>query len=146
MTQSIPMFDQTVQETHRWLHEISEEMGDPRPKIAYHALRGVLFGLRDRLPVAEVHDLAAQLPTLIRGIFFEGYHPSGKPEKLHREAFLKRVSEELQQAGGANPEHAARAVFSVLGRHVSEGEIREVREGLPKDLRSLWPERVPADF
>jgi uncharacterized protein (DUF2267 family) len=34
---------------------------------------------------------------------------------------------------------AARAVFRVLSRHVSEGELSEVRQLLPAEIRELWP-------
>jgi uncharacterized protein (DUF2267 family) len=134
-----PGFDRTIQETNTWLNEISDALGDPRRPVAYHALRGTLFALRDRLPVEEVFDLAAQFPMLLRGLFFEGYRPKNKPEKYHREEFLGRVRDELEQAGGANVEEAVRAVFRTLEQHVGDGEVRDVREALPEDLRALWP-------
>ena len=132
-------FARTIQETNTWLNDISDAMGDPRRSVAYHALRGTLFALRDRLPPAEVFDLSAQFPILIRGLFFEGYRPQGKPEKFHRDVFFERVQEELQRAGGANVEAAVRAVFQVLDQQVGRGEIDDVREALPADLRELWP-------
>jgi len=133
-------FDRTLHETHQWLRTISEEMQDTRSSIAYHALRGTLFALRDRLPVDEVFDLSAQLPMLVRGIYFEAYHPRGKPEKLDRDEFLERVVAELQAGGGANPETAVRAVFTAINRHVTTGEVVQVRAALPADLRDLWPD------
>lgn len=132
-------FDRTIQETNTWLHEIAEKMGNPDRHLAYHALRGVLFALRDRLTVDEVFNLAAQLPMLIRGVYFEGYKVAGKPERYHAEEFLARVSQELHKAGPANPEKATHAVFAVMDRHISVGEIDDVYQALPKDLRRLWP-------
>jgi uncharacterized protein (DUF2267 family) len=132
-------FDRTLQETNTWLHEISEEMNHPSRKVAYHALRGVLFALRDRLPVEEVFDLSAQLPMLIRGFYFEGYRLAGKPHKYHKKEFLELVGRELQGAGGGGAEHATQAVFRVMERHIGEGELADVRHALPKDLRDLWP-------
>src|SRR5690606_30087969 len=108
------MLERAAQDTQGWLHEISREMNHPSLKVAYHALRGVLGALRDRLPIEEVHHLAAQLPVLVRGLYFEGYDPTGKPEKLDREAFLARVAAALSDVGGTNPETAARAVLRVL--------------------------------
>ena len=139
-TTDITGFDRSIHETNTWLHDISEALGDPRSSVAYHALRGTLFALRDRLPPAEVFDLSAQLPLLIRGVFFEGYRPHGKPEKYHRDAFLERVQAELDRAGGANVTAAVRAVFRVLEQHVGAGEIEDVREALPRDIRALWEE------
>jgi uncharacterized protein (DUF2267 family) len=136
-------FDHTVQETYVWLNEIGEAMNNPHRQMAYHALRGVLFALRDRLTVEEAFNLAAQLPMLLRGLFFEAYKPTSKPEKYHSDEFLARVNRELALAGTANPENATRAVFTVLERHVSGGEINDIVDGLPRDLRRFWPAFVP---
>src|SRR5690606_29241211 len=76
------MLERAAQDTQGWLHEISREMNHPSLKVAYHALRGVLGALRDRLPIEEVHHLAAQLPALVRALYFDGYDPTGNPEKL----------------------------------------------------------------
>ncbi len=133
-------FDRTVQETNAWLHEISMAMNHPSKQLAYHALRGVLFALRDRLPVDEAFDFAAQLPMLMRGFFFEGYQAADKPEKYHHDEFLQRVRYEVQLAGGINPERATRAVLQVLSHHMDLGEVNHIRQALPADLRKLWPE------
>lgn len=134
----LAQFDTTVQETNQWLQEVMTDF-HPDRQMAYHALRGVLHTLRDRLPVGEVMDFAAQLPTLIRGIFFEGYNVDNKPVKYSREEFLHRVFEELEMAGGGDPEDATRAVFKVLHDRISKGEVRHIRYALPQDFSDLWP-------
>lgn len=133
----LQVFDTTIQETNTWLHQISNEMGDPRKTVAYHALRGVLFALRDRLTIDEVFDLSAQLPMLVRGIFFEGYRPAGKPLKYHKEEFLERINQELQMSGAVNTETAVKAVLRVMERHVSHGEMNDIRNRMSHDLRLL---------
>lgn len=141
----LDVIDRTVHDTNVWLKEISEEMEHPDRQMAYHALRGVLFTLRDRLTVEEACQLASQLPLLIRGVFFEGYRPADKPEKFrNREEWLKRVDHELDQTGGENPEKATKAVFAVINKHVTAGERDDVRHMLPKDIRQLWPEEAHA--
>lgn len=141
----LDVMDRTIHDTNVWLKEISEEMEHPDRQMAYHALRGVLFALRDRLTVEEAAHFASQLPLLVRGVFYEGYRPAGKPEKYRdRDEWLTRVSRELQQTGGQNPENASRAVFAVITRHVTAGEVEHVREMLPSDIRALWPENVEA--
>ena len=135
-------FEHAVQEADRLLKNISDELGHPDVKVAYHALRGTLFALRDRLPPDEALDLAAQLPLLVRGIFFEGYRLSGKPEKFDRIAFLERVKHEINMVRPTNTEDAARAVLAVLSQRISAGEWDRVRHALPSDLRSLLPEPV----
>lgn len=131
--------DRSIHETNAWLKEIGEVMEDTRKRAAYHALRGVLFALRDRLPVEEVFDLSAQLPLLVRGVFLEAYRPVGKPEKFGPEGLQQRVRTELDTIGGGNTDRAIQAVITVLNRHVSSGEINQVRAALPRAFDVFWP-------
>lgn len=136
----VPGLNRTIHATNTWLSEIADEIGPKDAQVAYHALRGTLFALRDRLPVEEAMDLAAQLPALIRGVYFEGYKTTDKPQSYRdHETFLKRVQDELEVTNGANPEIAARAVFTVMNNHISPGEIDDVRQMLPDTIRALWP-------
>ncbi|MEX1082156.1 MAG: DUF2267 domain-containing protein [Halofilum sp. (in: g-proteobacteria)] len=141
MATQVTAIDRTVQETEAWLKEIAHAMGTEDRQVAYHALRGTLFTVRDRLEPGETVDLSAQLPLLVRGIFYEGYHYGGKPENYRsRDEFLSRVGKDFEKLDYDDPETAARAVFTVLGRHISDGEIRKVQHMLPDDVRELWPE------
>ncbi len=136
---TIKAFDTTLQLTNVWLHELSEEMGTDDRHRAYHALRAVLHALRDRLTVEEVAALGAQLPLLVRGIYYEGWHPRDKPLKTGREDFLAAIREAFRDDPDVDPERIIRAVLWVLSRHVTAGEIESVKHLLPAKLRSLWP-------
>jgi uncharacterized protein (DUF2267 family) len=104
------------------------------------ALRATLHTLRDRLTVEEVAQLGAQLPMLIRGFYYEGWDPTGKPEKIRqREQFLAQIGKQLRGDDSVDPEQVARAVFTVLAKRVSEGEIEDVKQVLPAEIRDLWP-------
>ena len=136
----LDVFDRTVQTTNAWLKDIMEVIGPDRRK-AYRVLAAVLHTLRDRLTVDEAAQLGAQLPILVRGIYYDRWHhPSGKPDRMrHKEEFLAAVAGELDDIGHINPENATRAVFSVLEHHVAPGEIEDVKATLPAQLRGLWP-------
>ncbi|MEX1082155.1 MAG: DUF2267 domain-containing protein [Halofilum sp. (in: g-proteobacteria)] len=143
MSLHVPALDRSVQETESWLKAIAAAMGTDDRQVAYHALRGTLFTLRDRLEPGEADDMAAQLPMLVRGIFYEGYHHTGKPERYRsRDEFLRRVSCDFARINYDDPETAARAVFTVLRERISLGETDKVRHMLPDSVRDLWPEEV----
>jgi uncharacterized protein (DUF2267 family) len=132
-------FDSTIQKTNVWLHELMERLGLLDRHRAYLALRAVLHALRDRLPVEEAADLGAQLPLLVRGLYYEEWHPHGKPLKERKkEEFLAHIARAFQDGSQVNPERVARAVFQVLARHVTPGEIEDIKNSLPADIRALW--------
>jgi uncharacterized protein (DUF2267 family) len=140
-TTGLEVFDTTVQTTNRWLNEIAEDIGPDR-RHAYDVLRAVLHALRDRLTVEQAAHLAAQLPILVRGIYFEGWHPARTPLKLRsQEEFLARVGEELRNIRPTDPQEGTRAVFRVLNKYIDPGEASRVREALPQEVRRMWPDR-----
>lgn len=136
----LKVFDTTVQVTHVWLDDLMRELGWDDKQKAYHALRAVLHALRDRLSVDCSAHLAAQLPMLIRGFYYEGWHPAKTPNEEHtQDQFLTHVTEAFLFDVDAHSKTIAQAVFKVLANHVSEGEIDKVKQALPAGIRSLWP-------
>jgi uncharacterized protein (DUF2267 family) len=89
--------------------------------------------------VAAAAALGAQLPMLIRGFYYGGWHPGDKPLKERKlDEFLAHVGQEFGDGPGAEPELVARAVFRVLARHVTAGEIERIKHVLPGEIRALW--------
>lgn len=133
-------FESTIQTTNIWLNDILDRLGWQDPYRAYHALRAVLHALRDRLPVDQAAALAAQLPMLVRGFYYEGWHPHGKPVKeRHKEEFLGHIAAAFRDDPDVKPEAVIRAVLGVVAKHVTAGEVENVKRGLPAELRELWP-------
>ena len=132
-----PRFGHTVHRTHVLLRAVADELGVPGSAPAYHALRAVLHALRDSLPAAEAADLAAQLPTLVRGVFYEGYQPGREAERSGRAEVLAAVGAGLRD-DAMDAEAACAAVGAVLAASVSPGEWGQVLHALPRDVRSLF--------
>jgi uncharacterized protein (DUF2267 family) len=83
--------------------------------------------------------LGAQLPLLIRGVYYDQFEPGRMPSEFRsREEFVAEVAEWLSDTRPVDPNDAIRSVFRVLSRHLSEGQINKVREALPKSLRQMW--------
>ncbi len=132
------IIEHSVEKAHIWLREIAAELGDEDRQYAYRVLRAVLHSLRDRLTVDVAAKLASQLPTLIRGIYYEDWDPSRTPLAIHDVgAFLDHVAREGRMAGDTEASIAVTAVTRVLRAHVSAGEIDGVLAVLPEALRVL---------
>ena len=134
----IDVFDRTLETTHIWLNEICNDIG-PDKQVAWKVLSTVLHKLRDRLTINLAAHLGAQLPLLVRGIYYDQFEPGKMPSEFRsREEFVAEVAEWLRDTRPVDPEEAIRSVFRVLSRHVSEGQVKKVRDALPKALRQMW--------
>ena len=126
-----------------WINLLCEDLEWDDQGRAYMLLREVLHAVRDYLSVDEAADLSAQLPVLIRGIFFDGWVPSQTPAHPRSKAdFLDRVAKPFRETPLDDPERAVAAVFDVLRQKISEGEFNQVANAMRKPLRDLWRERV----
>jgi uncharacterized protein (DUF2267 family) len=134
-------FTATVDKTNHVLRHIEEAYGWPkeRRQQSYGALRAVLHALRDRLIVEEAADLGAQLPMLIRGLYYEGWRPANVPVKMSREEFLQRVDREFPFEVQGGMELLVQRVLQALREYITEGEWEDVRSTMPKDLVSILP-------
>lgn len=138
--ESTHVFDEALQKANLWIKELEAELGWDDPRRTHQALRSTLHALRDRLTINEAAELGAQLPTIVRGVFYEGWRPAGKPLKeRHREQFLAHIEEAFRADFAVEPERVARAVFRLLSHHISAGEMEDVTSILPQELRDLFP-------
>jgi uncharacterized protein (DUF2267 family) len=108
-------FDTMVDKANRLLKDVEEAFGWPkdRRKQSYAALRAVLHPLRDRLPVETAAQFGAQLPTLIRGVYYDGWKPAETPVKMSNEEFFERIRREFPYAVEGGDEHLVRTPNSL---------------------------------
>ncbi len=141
------VLDTSLQRTHEWLHDIGRGLGLDNERAAYAALRASLHAVRDRLPVELVAHLGAELPMLIRGIYYDGWHPSAARLKAaHAEDFLQSMRRELH--GHDELQHVetvARTVLGVIDRRLDPGQVDHVLAALPEGVRQLWRGAQPEE-
>lgn len=129
-------FDTAVQKGNIWLKDI-EKAGSLRSRFqAYAALRSVLHALRDCLPTAEAVKFSAQMPLMVKGVFFDGWKVSPKPLRLSREEFYDYVRGGLKDQTGVDPAVALKAVLSALHRHISPSVLETLQPVLPREVHA----------
>jgi uncharacterized protein (DUF2267 family) len=135
-TASVDSIERTVHRTNEWIGELDRDLGTDDRDEAWRALRGYLQLLRDRLTLDEGAHLAAELPQLMRGAFYEGFDPGHQPAKTRdREAFLSELAQRAQLEDATEAARVAAAATRVLRRHISEGEFDDVLSQLPTEIR-----------
>jgi uncharacterized protein (DUF2267 family) len=135
------VFERSIQKAGRWIDDLEKLLGWEDPHQTYEALGVVLHVLRDRLPVAEAVALGAQLPLLLRGLYFQNWDPSLNPEKYrHAREFLAHVRAGLiaHRLDFIREEHLVEAVAAVLAARISGGEYSSLRHCLPSEIRKYF--------
>jgi uncharacterized protein (DUF2267 family) len=140
------LYESSTQKTRQWVGDLARELGRPDDHVAaFRVLRGFLHVLRDRLPVEEAAHLAAQLPELLRGVYFEGWRPSATPQPYHDlNTFLDRIATAARLAGETEAAYSAEAAVRVLARHVGVHEVGKIRLVLPRDIADFLDPSVAA--
>lgn len=143
-TTGLDVFDRTLHLTNIWLDEVMEAVGPDR-KLAWHVLGAVLRTLRDRLPPELAAHLAAQLPLLVRGTYYEHFRLAHHSEPIDSEEdFLDHVAAELEGMRPVNLHKATTMVLSVLQQHIAPGMTEKLKHALPHHTRALWPDAATA--
>ncbi|MDP1964453.1 MAG: DUF2267 domain-containing protein [Reyranella sp.] len=142
-TTGLEVFDTTLHETNHWLKLMMGELGTDSRRVAFAALRGGLHAIRDRIGTDNAAHLGAQLPMLLRGAYYERWHPAATPTReRHLAGFIDHVAAELPADCQANAGEAARACFAVMGRCLDRGEMLKLRGHLPHEALNLWPDSL----
>ncbi|HTX09198.1 MAG TPA: DUF2267 domain-containing protein [Solirubrobacteraceae bacterium] len=137
-THRVSAIDHSIEMTHIWLNDLMAELGSEDRRYGYRVMKAVLHAVRDGLPVDEAAHLAAQLPELIRGIYYEGWDPSRTPARYRdSKPFLDRIAAEASLAGDSEASYAAEAVLAVVRKHISAGEFEQVMHMLRAPVQAV---------
>lgn len=140
-------FNHYAAEGNTFLKNYAQEMsfGEDRDK-AGRILSSILHALRDIIPMEESLQFMAQLPMFLKAIYVNGWtHIENKKPKIkHMPAFLDLVRA-YDGPSAVNDfefsdevaEKYVRSTFIYLRKHVSIGEMEDIRDGLPKGLKNM---------
>lgn len=139
--QGLEVIDHTVQLTHEWINELRERLDWTSSKDALRLMRVTLAQIRDHISHEEVAQLSAQMPLLVRGMFFEGWSPARTPDRdRSADTFIGGIERQLIEVLDWRGPEDITAVFRLLESRISDGEIADVKANLPKHIRELWPD------
>ncbi|WP_350285342.1 DUF2267 domain-containing protein [uncultured Croceitalea sp.] len=139
-------FNQYAAEGNKFLNAYAKKMnlGDNRDK-AGRILTSVLHALRDIIPMQESFQFMAQLPMFLKAVYVHGWSSGKKRPKVKRMAeFIDLVRKHDGPAAVNDFEYSEevaeryiKTTFIFLRNYVSLGELEDIRDSLPKDLKDM---------
>jgi len=138
MSTGLDVFDTTLEKSNLILKEIERELGwENRRNQSYLALRTVLHALRDRLPINDAVKFSAQLPILLKGIYFDGWSPADVPIRMDKEEFEQYIAQTLLFDTKGGIETVIKIVFNSIFKDSNRAESDKIVSLLPDDVASL---------
>jgi len=125
--------------SEEWVEDVRSRLDWHDRDRAYLALLATLHALRDYLPREEAVYVGAQLPPLLRGLYYEGWHPAARPPGRGRSAFLERIHDGMHRDVAVDPETVAHAVFALLATRLPAAELEDAKAATPSAIHNLWP-------
>ncbi|WP_040797203.1 DUF2267 domain-containing protein [Nocardia higoensis] len=129
-------FAPAVHTAHEWLRAVADGLGTTDLVFAHRSLRAWMHVVRDRLGVANSAHLTAQLPELLRGIYYEGWVPAHTPVRHGLKEFIDQFAATAEiDRDEVGP--VAGAVTEALAERFSPGQMDRVFSVLPTHLYSI---------
>jgi len=135
----IEALNTAVRTTEEWIDDLEHRLGWTDRNRVYLVLLTALHALRDAVARDEAIYIGAQLPPLLRGLYYEGWHPGVRPASRSRAAFLERIHDGVHRDPGIDAEQVARAVFALLAGRLPAAEVEDAKAATPAYLHNLWP-------
>jgi len=136
---AIQELNAAVQATQDWIDDLMRRLAWHDRERAYLALLAALHALRDCLGHDEAVYVGVHLPPLLRGLYYEGWHPNGRAAAKSRSEFLERIHDSMHRDPAVDAEQVARAVLALLAARLPAAEIEDAKAATPKPLHNLWP-------
>ncbi len=128
-----------VEAVEDWIDDLLRRLGWHDREKVYRALLAALHALRDALGQDEAIYVGAQLPPLLRGLYYEGWHPGARGAAFSRNTFLERIHDGVHRDPGIDAEQVSRAVFALLAGRLPAAELEDAKAATPTPLHNLWP-------
>jgi uncharacterized protein (DUF2267 family) len=138
-----PNFEKYAAKGNEFLNKVAVRLGDAGNRDrAGRVLRSVLRALRNRLSIEESLQLLSQLPMAIKSVYVEGW-------KLHHDFVriktIEDFAEEVMVEDGISAwrdfasigeaTDAIEAVMKTLADYVTAGELHDVIDLMPKEIK-----------
>lgn len=131
--------DNALQVTQNWIGDLARRLRWHDRERVYQALIATLHALRDCSGRDEAVCMGAQLPALLRGFYYEGWHPGRHFIARNQNSFLDRIHDGLHRDPAVDPEEVARSVLAQFADRLRAAGVEDPKAATPSALHDLWP-------
>lgn len=136
-------FSKHEEHTYLFLKEVAHELESKDLNHVGRVVTAVLHTLRDHLSITESIQFISQLPLYVKAVYVEKWKPSKHSRVKHVDDFLNEVRSNSGHTANVDfknnetTKESIKAVFRVIRKYVSNGEVEDVKSQLPHEIGKL---------
>jgi len=141
-------FDQYTAEGNTFLNDYAKQMSMENDRDrAGRIMTSILYALRDIISPTESMQFIAQLPMIIKAIYVNGWAIGKKRTRVKNLKDFIQLAKKHDGTAATNDfgydddaaEDYIQTTFLFLKNYVSQGELEDIRDVLPKGLKTIIP-------
>lgn len=137
-------FNQYAKEANSFLKDYSKQMNlNDDVEKAGRILSAILHGLRSIISTEESLQFIAQLPMFLKAVYVNGWTLKKRQRVKNMVDFIDLIRKYSGKTSvydfesDEKAENYIKTTFIVLRKYVSLGELEDIRDEMPKDLKSI---------
>ncbi len=137
-------FNQYAKEANSFLKDYSKQMNlNDDVEKAGRILSAILHGLRSIISTEESLQFIAQLPMFLKAVYVNGWTLKKRQRVKNMVDFIDLIRECSGKTSlydfesDEKAENYIKTTFIVLRKYVSLGELEDIRDEMPKELKSI---------
>ena len=137
-------FNQYAKEANSFLKDYSKQMNlNDDVEKAGRILSAILHGLRSIISTEESLQFIAQLPMFLKAVYVNGWTLKKRQRVKNMVGFIDLIREYSGKTSlydfesDEKAENYIKTTFIVLRKYVSLGELEDIRDEMPKELKSI---------
>ena len=137
-------FNQYAKEANSFLKDYSKQMNlNDDVEKAGRILSAILHGLRSIISIEESLQFIAQLPMFLKAVYVNGWTLKKRQRVKNMVGFIDLIREYSGKTSlydfesDEKAENYIKTTFIVLRKYVSLGELEDIRDEMPKELKSI---------
>ena len=141
-------FEKYAAKGNEMINKLADDLDISRDKAA-RILRATLHALRNRISTDESFHILSQLPMALKALYVDGWNPNKSFVRIkHLKDFIAEIKNEdgitslYDYENYESSKNSLQAVFRTLNYYISQGEMGDIINSLPLEIRVFLNDAV----
>jgi len=143
LERAIEMFRNDLIHAQEWIDDLTHRLCIANQECVFSLLSSILQEFRNGLPIEKVTIFGKQLPTILRGFYYDNWYPIEVPlKKINPDGLRETIKSKLFSSHHENvdTEFVVKSVLLLLHQRIPNEIVELINTALPAHLTTVCPD------